>query len=162
VIDVGLPTAGNDMANEHYQRAFFACVESRQLRLSHREAIDQPWRGGPTRDHYGLFRADGMPKRWAFQELDPRVSLRMHAGRLRGRMRGMTPGRFRLLVWERVGAGLWEPRAPIPLGRDGKWHTLAPASGAAAATLVAPGFVPAAPVARLEVDGEQIFAVAGP
>lgn len=162
VIDVGLPTAGNEMANEHYQRAFFACIESRQLRFSHREAIDQPWRGEPTRADYGLFRADGTPKRWAFQQLRPRVSLRVHAGRLRGRMRGMTPGRFRLLVWERHGAGPWTPRAPIPLGRDGKWHALAPASGMAAATLVAPGFVPAAPVVRLQVDGEQIFAVVEP
>jgi hypothetical protein len=32
----------------------------------------------------------------------------------------------------------------------------------AAATLVAPGFVPAAPVVRLQVDGEQIFAVVEP
>lgn len=160
VVDVGLPTAGSEMANEHYQRAFFACIESRGLRLSHREAIDQPWRGGPTHDHYGLFRADGTPKLWAYQQLDPRLSMCAHGGWLRGRVRGLAPARVRVVVWVRDDAGTWTPSPPLPIGRGGKWHAFAPAHGVAAATLVGPGVAPSEPVARLpQVDGERVFAV---
>jgi len=163
VVDTGLPTAGGEMANEHYQRAFFACIESRGLRFSFHEAIDQPWRGGPTAAHYGLFRADGTPKRLAFQELEPRLSLRAHRGWLRGRARGLDATRLQVVVWVRDGDGPWLPRHPLPLGRDGKWHAPAPVTGAVAATLVAPGWAPAEPAARLpEADGERVFAVVEP
>ncbi len=67
----GLATGGDQGANEHYQRAYFACLESRAIRFAFEEAVDQPWRtGDPGRAHLGLLRADGTPKLWTAQQID--------------------------------------------------------------------------------------------
>ncbi len=63
----GLPTAGVAGANEHWQRAYFLCLESRDIPFAMFEAFDQPWRAGV--EFYGLIRADGAPKLWASQVL---------------------------------------------------------------------------------------------
>src|SRR5207249_4221348 len=62
----GLPTAGAAGLDEEVQAAFFSCVEKADLPFVFFEAFDQPWKTAlPVEPHWGLFRADGMPKAWA-------------------------------------------------------------------------------------------------
>lgn len=70
----GLPTSGPQGANEAWQRAYFVCLESRNVPFAAFEAFDQPWRRGA--EYYGLLRADGTPKFWAQQLVTERAAPR--------------------------------------------------------------------------------------
>jgi exo-beta-1,3-glucanase (GH17 family) len=71
--ETGLPTAGSPGLDEAGQATFFECLERRKVRFAYFEAYDQPWKTtAPVEPHWGLFRSDGTPKRWAREHVDGR------------------------------------------------------------------------------------------
>jgi hypothetical protein len=156
----GLPTAGVPGANEHAQRAYLACLASRNVPFAYGEAYDQPWRGGASGAR-GLFRADGTPKLFAWQLARPRIAVAAAGSPgLAGRVESATPSRFAILVYTR-DAGGWRAAPPAPLSRDGRWVVPAATGRPAAVFLAARGVVPAARGDRPPaVDGIQLFATA--
>jgi exo-beta-1,3-glucanase (GH17 family) len=126
VAETGLPSEGAVSASEHYQRAFFLCIESRQVPFAHFEAFDQPWK---TEDavgsHWGLFRADGSPKLWATQQVQPAFTGERAGGHVSGRARSVLPGRFRVVAY--VKNARWDVVASAVPDRSGAWQLDVPA-----------------------------------
>jgi hypothetical protein len=121
VAATGLPTSGDPRTSEYYQRAFFACIDSRQVPFGHFVAFDQPDRHDvPTGGHWGLFRADGTPKVWASREL----GVTLAATRAAAGVTGTVPAAVRALVRVvgYVQREQWE-RLPLPAIDDtGAWQ----------------------------------------
>ncbi len=119
--ETGLPTDGGTPASEYYQRAYFLCIESRQVPFAHFEAFDQPWKtddaAGP---HWGLFRADGSPKLWAAQQVTPAFTAARAGGRVSGRAGRLLPGRFRVVAY--VQNARWDALPPALPDRSGAWQ----------------------------------------
>jgi len=157
--ETGLPTEGALATSEHYQRAFFLCLESRQVAFAHFEAFDQPWkRDDAVAPHWGLFRADGTPKLWAGQQLRPTITARRAGRAVRGRV-GNGPLRPLRVVVYVEDTGLWTPRPPVRVDRRGKWRVRVPSDRAAAAYVVSAAWTPPPPMARLPaVDRAQVYA----
>lgn len=66
--EASFPSAGLAGSSEDTQLAFFASLESTGLSFFHFEAFDQPWKRDVLRQpeveaHWGLYRADGTPKK---------------------------------------------------------------------------------------------------
>jgi hypothetical protein len=154
----GLPTAGVPGANEHAQRAYFSCLASRGVPFAYDEAYDQPWAGGGAGTR-GLFRADGTPKRFAWQLVRPSLTVTRTPSGLAGRVDAATPARFVVVVYARAG-DRWRLVPAVALSRHGRWRAVAPADGAAVAVLAAPTFAPSAAERPPPVDGVQVFATA--
>jgi hypothetical protein len=157
----GIAAGGGGAGNPSYQRAYFLCLAARGVPAGLFEAYDQPWRTTPVGPHAGLFRADGMPRRFAAEIL--RLALtatRAPDGTLAGALQPRVGTRYRVVPWTR--GARWEPGAPVAIGRDGRWRTPSPVGDAWAATLEprdapAPEPTTVAPA----VDGERVFAVVG-
>lgn len=156
--EVGFPTAGAPALSENYQRAFFACIETRGVPFAHWAAFDEPWRAPPAPEaHLGLFRADGTPKQWAAGVAPPTIDLAVADGVAGGRTTNVTAGRAEVVVWTlRDG---WRVAGRAPLDRRGRWRLAVPTGDGYAAALVAPGWRPPDPAAPLPaVDGTAILA----
>ncbi len=154
--ETGLPTAGGRGLNENGQRAFFGCIEPRTTRFEHHSAFDRADDTSTSEAaHYGVFRADGTPKAWAVALARPRLRMRRTDGAVQG-VTNAPPEYFRVALY--AHAAEWRPVGVVEIGRGGKWRAR---GTAAAALLVARGFVPGAPAARLpQVDDATVFAVA--
>ena len=153
----GLPTAGTPGTSEYFQRAYFLCLESRQVPLAYVEAFDRPGPDDDVASHRGLFRAGGAPKLWAAQQLHPALEVERTGDELRGRVTDGPPGALRVFVYAR--AARWERLPGIALGRNGAWRIpLALDRGAAvyvaASDWAAPAVVDVPPV----VDRMHVFA----
>lgn len=66
--EAGFPSAGSAGYDEEAQLAFFEALESTGLSFFYFEAFDQPWKRDVLRyheaeAHWGLYRADGTPKK---------------------------------------------------------------------------------------------------
>ena len=117
----GLPTAGDPKTSEHYQRAFFLCLESRQVAFGHFLAFDQPERAdGPTGPHWGLFRADGTPKLWAAQELRVTLEVARTARTVEGRVPTALRSIVRVVAY--VQQARWELLPDAPIDANGMWR----------------------------------------
>lgn len=158
VAETGLPTEGTPPASEHYQRAFFLCAESRQVPFAYFEAFDQPWkRGDAVGAHWGLFRADGTPKLWAAQLLEPTLTVERHGGDLRGRITGGPPRNFKVVAYAK--GARWEALPAAVPSRRGSFALAAPADRAVTVFVASTGWTPPAVVDRLpRVDRAQVFA----
>jgi hypothetical protein len=154
----GLPTEGAPAALEHYQRAFFLCLESRQVDFAYWEAFDEPWRtGDPVAPHFGLFRADGSPKLWAAQQLKPRVRVRRGRRTVHGRIAGVPATLVHAVVY--AGDGPWRLVASVPHGRRGKWRAVVPPGRAVTDYAATAAWKPPAEAARLPtVDRAAVLA----
>jgi hypothetical protein len=124
IAECGLPTEGAPATSEHYQRAFFLCVESRQVPFGYFTAFDRPASEDVLRAHGGLFRADGSPKLWAAQQLAPELVVERRGGRLVGRVTHV-PRHLVQVVMYVQGEG-WELLPPVTLDRRGEWTATAP------------------------------------
>jgi hypothetical protein len=137
----GLPTEGALTTSEHYQRAFFMCLESRQVPFAYFEAFDEPSRhddaAGP---HWGLFRADGSPKLWAAQQIVPALTVERVGGIVRGRVEGGPRRMLRVVAY--VQGARWEVVPPVVPDRRGAWQLAAPAGRAVAVYVVWTGWTP--------------------
>jgi exo-beta-1,3-glucanase (GH17 family) len=159
IAETGLPTAGAAPASEHYQRAFFACLESRSVDFAFFEAFDQPWKTddavGP---HWGLFRADGTPKLWAAQEGGaPELAARRQGATIRGRTRGAIPRALDAVVYVQDGA--WRALPPVPLDRRGGFTVEAPPDRPAAVYVVVRGWTAPSPAPRApQIDRSRVLA----
>ncbi len=126
VAETGLPTAGAPSTSEHYQRAFFLCLESRQVPFGYFDAFDPP---SPREDapgvHFGLFTGDGVPKLWAAGQVHPALTAARTGGRLHGRIAGAPPRGLRVVVY--VGGERWTLGPTVTPDRRGDWHADAPA-----------------------------------
>jgi exo-beta-1,3-glucanase (GH17 family) len=69
--EVGVPGSGKEGYNEDIQVQFFKYISSKRLSFFHFEAFDQPWKvssqklGLKGEAHWGLYRANGIPKKVA-------------------------------------------------------------------------------------------------
>jgi hypothetical protein len=124
IAESGLPTEGALATSEHYQRAFFLCVESRQAPFGHFTAFDQPGSADPLRAHGGLFRADGSPKLFAAQQLAPELRIERRGATLRGRVTNVPRHLVQIVVYVQ-GEG-WELTPPVAMDRRGEWTTNVP------------------------------------
>ena len=151
VAESGLPTEGAPATSEHYQRAFFLCIESRQLPFAYLEAFDQPWSAAiRCAPHGGLFRADGTPKLWAAQQLGPRSPSSAHGGRLRGRVQSTCRATLRDRATCRRKAGA---QPAVAADRHGEWADGLPPDRRSPSSTSPRRWTPPAPVERLpQVD----------
>jgi exo-beta-1,3-glucanase (GH17 family) len=158
VAETGLPTDGTPPASEHYQRAFFLCVESRQVPFAYFEAFDQPWkRDDAVAPHWGLFRADGTPKLWAAQLLQPAIAVERAGGVVRGRLTGGPPRAFKVVAYAK--GERWEILPAAVPDRRGAFELAAPADRPLTLYVASTGWTPPAAVDRLpRVDRAQVFA----
>jgi exo-beta-1,3-glucanase (GH17 family) len=158
VAETGLPTEGAPSASEHYQRAFFLCIESRQVPFAYFEAFDQPWkRDDPVAPHWGLFRADGTPKLWAAQQLVPTLTVERVGGMLRGRVQSRGSRTLKIVAY--VKADRWTARPAVLPDRRGGWLMAVPADKPVVVYVVSTAWTPPAAVERLpRVDRAQVFA----
>jgi exo-beta-1,3-glucanase (GH17 family) len=157
IAETGLPTEGAPSASEHYQRAFFLCVESRQVAFAHFEAFDQPWkRDDAVAPHWGLFRADGTPKLWAAQQLVPTLAVERTNGMLRGRVSGGVSRTMKVVAY--VRSDRWTALPPVVPDRHGGWLMAVPADKPVAVYVVSTAWRPPATVERLpRVDRAQVL-----
>jgi exo-beta-1,3-glucanase (GH17 family) len=145
IAETGLPTEGGLPTSEHYQRAFFLCIESRQVAFAFFDAFDAPWKDdGGVGAHWGLFRADGTAKLWASQQMQPVLSASRRAGRLLGRVERGPPEGFHVVVY--VRGERWEVRPPVVPDRRGAWRVDVPADRPAVVYLARAGWTPPAAV----------------
>lgn len=68
--EAGYPSAGHKKLNEEEQVVFFKALATSGLSFFYFEAFDQPWKATlnhnpPIEAHWGLFKADGTPKKIA-------------------------------------------------------------------------------------------------
>ena len=157
VAETGLPTEGALATSEHYQRAFFLCLVSRQVPFAYFEAFDQPWRADGVGPHWGLFRADGSPKLWAAQQMQPSLEVERRGATIRGRVEHGVPDMLRVVAYAK--GERWELQPDVRLGRRGAWRLdLAPGRPAvvyvASRTWTPPPVVERLPV----VDRMRVFA----
>ncbi len=124
VAETGLPTAGALATSEHYQRAFFLCLESRQVAFGYFEAFDRPG-GDGVAEHRGLFDAAGVPKLWAAQQLRPTFVVERAVARVRGRVDGAPPRGLRVVAY--VGGDRWDLGPAAGLDRRGRFAFDVPA-----------------------------------
>lgn len=156
--ETAFATAGEPVAREDYQRAFFLCVETRAVRFEFFEVFDQPWRAGAAA-HQGLLRSDGTPKMLAREWAPARITLSRAGTWARGRLRNASPELYAVVPY--VRRARWEPGPPVPVSRRGKWKARVGAGGEVAAVLVPRDQVPRDAVDRLpQLDGARVFAVA--
>jgi exo-beta-1,3-glucanase (GH17 family) len=158
VAETGLPTEGAPSASEHYQRAFFYCIESRQVPFAYFEAFDQPWkRDDPVAPHWGLFRADGTPKLWAAQQLVPTLTVERRGGMLQGRIEGGGSRTFQVVAY--VRADRWTAQPPVVPDRHGGWRMPLPADKPVVVYVASAAWTPPPAVERLpRVDRANVFA----
>ena len=157
VAESGLPTDGALATSEHYQRAFFLCLASRQVPFGYFEAFDQPWRAEDgIGAHWGVFRADGSPKLWAAQQVQPSLVAEREGATIRGRVEHGVPDMLRVVAYAK--AGRWEVLPAVVLGRHGAWRFDAPPGRPVAIYVAARTWTPPASVERLpSVDRSQVF-----
>jgi len=63
--EVGLPTAGDQLAGSANQQRFFELLEKTNIKFAYFEAYDQPWKDfKPVEPHWGLFDRNRHPKRY--------------------------------------------------------------------------------------------------
>jgi exo-beta-1,3-glucanase (GH17 family) len=153
----GLPTDGALATSEHYQRAYFMCLESRQVPFAYFEAFDEPSRPDDgVGAHWGLFRADGSPKLWAAQQIVPALTVERAGGVLRGRVDGGPRRMLRVVAY--VEGPQWEALPPVIPDRRGAWRLAVPAGRAVAVYVVWAGWTPPPAGARPpQVDRQQIL-----
>jgi exo-beta-1,3-glucanase (GH17 family) len=158
VAETGFPTDGAPPASEHYQRAFFLCLESRQVAFTYFEAFDQPWkRDDAVAPHWGLFRADGTPKLWAAQQLVPTLTVERTGGGLRGRVSGGVSGAMKVIAY--VRSDRWTAQPAVVPDRRGAWSMPVPRDKAVAVYVVATTWTPPPSVDRLpRIDRAQVLA----
>jgi hypothetical protein len=156
--EVGFPTAGAPALSENYQRAFFACIESRGVHFTYWAAFDEPWRAPPAMAaHLGLFRADGTPKQWAALQAPPGITLAVVGGVASGRATNVAAERAAVVVWTLTGG--WRLAGRAAVDRHGRWQLQVPTADGYAAALVAPGWTAPASLERLPaVDGAGVLA----
>jgi exo-beta-1,3-glucanase (GH17 family) len=158
VAETGLPTAGALPTSEHYQRAFFLCLESRQVPFGYFEALDRPSAGDDTPEaHYGLLDSQGVPKLWAAQQMRPTLLAERMGDRLRGRVAGAPPRGLRVVAY--VGGARWEVGPTVVVDRLGRWATSVPADRPAAVYLAWASWKPPPVVEQLpRVDRSLVLA----
>jgi hypothetical protein len=157
VAETGLPTEGAPAALEHYQRAFFQCLESRAVAFAYFEAFDQPWRSGDVGPHWGLFRADASPKIWAAQQMHPALVARRGRREVHGRVRGVPPRAARVVAY--TDDGQWTLAGRATCGRRGKWRIAVTPNRSVVLYLVTAAWEPPpAPARRPTVDRAQVLA----
>jgi hypothetical protein len=156
VAETGLPTEGALATSEHYQRAFFMCLESRQVPFGYFEAFDRPG-ADPVAGHFGVFRADDTPKLWAAQQIRPTLAIERMADGLRGHVDGVSPRLVRIVVYAK--GARWDAMPAVQPNPRGAWSVAVPRDRAAAVFVVTPAWVAPSPVERLPaVDRMQVFA----
>jgi hypothetical protein len=156
VAESGLPTEGAPATSEHYQRAFFLCLESRQVPFGYFIAFDRPDGADPLQAHGGLFRADGSPKLFAAQRLAPQLTVERRGGRLVGRVTSVPRHLVQVVVYVQ-GEG-WELTPPVAMDRHGDWSTNVPAGRLAIVYVAARAWTPPHAVDRkLRADRTQIL-----
>jgi len=156
IAESGLPTEGAPATSEHYQRAFFLCVESRQVPFGYFTAFDQPASADALRAHGGLFRADGSPKLWAAQHLAPELVVERRGGTLRGRVTHVPRHLVQVVVYVQ-GEG-WELLPPVALDRHGEWATDVPPGRLAVVYVATRAWTPPHAVDRKpRTDRTQVF-----
>jgi hypothetical protein len=158
IAETGLPTAGALATSEHYQRAFFLCLESRQVVFGYFAAFDRPPTGVDSVDaHWGLFDAAGVPKLWAAQQVRPTLAAERSGGRLRGRIAGAPPRGLRVVVY--LGGARWEVGPAVALDRRGRFEADVPADRPAIVYLAWGSWTPPASVEQPpRVDRSQVLA----
>jgi hypothetical protein len=125
VPETALPTAGALGTSEHYQRAFFLCLESRQVPFGYATAWDDPTSADVVRAHGGLVRADGAPKLWAAQQLHPTLAVERAGPMLRGRIGNAPRGLWQIVAY--VQGTRWDALPAVVPDRRGAWTLAAPA-----------------------------------
>jgi len=161
VVAAGLPTGGVRPASEGYQRAFFACLESRSVAFAMLEAFDRPGPGGTDgRTRYGLFRADGSPKRWATLRAAPAVTASRRGGGVHGTVIGLPARRARvaLYVAERKS---WRLADVVSPRSGGRWASPPASRTASLVVLLRRGRrAPETLARRPPIDGDRVLALA--
>jgi len=156
VAESGLPTEGAPTTSEHYQRAFFLCLESRQVPFGYFAAFDRPGSADLLPAHGGLFRADGSPKLFAAQRLAPQLTVERRGGRLAGRVTNVPRHLVQVVVYVQ-GEG-WELTPPVAMDRRGDWATNVPAGRLAVVYVASRVWTPPHAVDRkLRADRMQIL-----
>jgi exo-beta-1,3-glucanase (GH17 family) len=126
IAETGLPTAGAPATSEHYQRAFFLCLESRQVPFGYFDAFEPRSPRDDAPDvHWGLFTGDGVPKLWAAGQMHPTFTAARTGRFLRGRVAGAPPRGLSVVVY--VGGDRWRLGASVAADRRGVWQADAPA-----------------------------------
>jgi exo-beta-1,3-glucanase (GH17 family) len=158
IAETGLPTAGALATSEHYQRAFFMCLESRQVPFGYFVAFDRPSAADDgVAAHFGLFDADGVPKLWAAQQMRPTLAAERTGGRLHGRIAGAPPRGLRVVVY--VGGARWESGPIVDPDRRGHWQATVPADRPVAVYLAWASWTPPAAVDQPpRVDRSMVLA----
>ena len=157
VAETGLPTEGALATSEHYQRAFFLCLASRQVPFAYFEAFDRASSGGDVAAHWGLFRLDGSPKLWAAQQIRPALVVERVGGTVRGRIENRPHRNLRVVVY--VKGTRWDAGPPLVPDRRGEWEVAVPPDRPVAVYVGSPAWTPPAAVDRLpRVDRVQILA----
>ena len=157
VAETSLPTAGTVGASEHYQRAFFLCLESRQVPFGYPTAYDEPASADVLRAHGGLFRADGTPKLWAARQLQPTLEVERVGATLRGRVADGPRGLLQVVAY--VQGTRWDALPAVLPDRRGTWTVTAPADRPVAVYVATRSWTPPPSVERrLRPDRVQILA----
>ena len=156
IAETGLPTEGAPATSEHYQRAFFLCVESRQAPFGYFTAFDDSASADPLRAHGGLFRADGSPKLWAAQQLAPELVVERRGGTVLGHVTHVPRDLVQVVVYVQ-GEG-WQRLPPVTIDRHGEWVADVPPGRLAVVYVAARTWVPPHAVDRRpRTDRTQVF-----
>lgn len=156
IAETGLPTEGALATSEHYQRAFFLCLASRQVAFGYFAAFDRSGADGVDA-HWGLFRADGSPKLWAAQQIRPTLVVERVGDRLRGRVENGPRHLLRVIVY--VQGARWEAAPTIVPDRRGAWELGVAPDRAVTVYVASQAWMPPAAVDRLpRVDRVQVLA----
>ena len=157
IAETGLPTEGALATSEHYQRAFFLCLASRQVPFGYFEAVDRSPGADAVEAHWGLFRADGSPKLWAAQQIRPALVVERAGGMVRGRVENGPRHILRVIVY--VQGARWDAAPPLVPDRRGAWELPVSPDRPVAVYVGTLAWTPPAAVDRLpRVDRVQILA----
>ena len=157
VAESGLPTDGALATSEHYQRAFFLCLASRQVPFAYFEAFDQRWRAPDgIGAHWGIFRADGSPKLWAAQQVQPSLAIDLQGTTIHGHVLHGVPDMLRVVAY--VKAERWEVGPDVVLDRRGAWQLTVPPGRPVTLYVASRTWTPPPSVDRLpSVDRSAVF-----